>query len=116
MKGTPIEPKPPGFNLQSLILNHPAHPKQARAYRRLKLVQPHERLNPREAQVADLLAEGWNPGRAADFLGLSLEQLVYFSRRIRRKLGIEGRTDLSLWELGFGDPGRPPKGRKQGGL
>jgi len=79
----------------------------------MKLVRPRERLTPREAQVADLLAEGWDPGRAADCLGLSLERLVIFSRRIRRKLKIEGKTDVNLWKLGFGLPGRPPKAGKR---
>ena len=107
-------PKRKGFKPKPTLYQPPnSHP--ARAYRRQKLVRPRERLTPREAQVADLLAEGWDPGRAADCLGLSLERLVYFSRLIRRKLKIEGRTDLSLWALGFGDP-RPPESKGTGRL
>ena len=106
-----FKPKPSSHNHPS-ILNPPTHPRPVRQYRLMKVVRPRERLTHREAQVADLLAEGWDPTRAADCLGLSIERLVYFSRRIRRKLKIEGRTDLCLWELGFGLPGRPPKAGK----
>ena len=110
-----FKPKLSSFN-HLAILNPGTLSKPKRRYRRIKRIRPRERLTAREALVADLLAEGWNPTRAADCLGLSPERLVYFSHRIRRKLEIKGRTDVRLWELGFGDKGRPPKNRKQRSL
>jgi DNA-binding CsgD family transcriptional regulator len=115
-KPKPTRPNPPVAckNPSASILNPACRPRPKRLYWRIKRIRPLERLTQRESEVADLLAEGWDPGRAAGLLGISVERLRHHTRRIRRKLEIEGRTRISLWELGFGLPGRPPKPAKQG--
>ena len=110
-KPKPARHPPPasGKNAQASNLNPASRPRPQRLYWRIARLQPRERLTRREAEVADLLAEGWDPSRAASLLGISAKRFAHHTRRIRRKLKIEGRTRIRLWQLGFGLPGRPPK-------
>lgn len=109
-KPKPARPDPPASGKTPASILRPAcRPRPKRLYWRIKRIRPRESLSQREAEVADLLAEGWGPARAASLLGISVERLAIHARRIRRKLEIEDRTSVRLWELGFGLPGRPPK-------
>ena len=106
---------PPALNLRCYILLIPGNPVEFFLFG--SLGSPFSSYGVRKSPlnfipilVRLFLAPGGGrlgPGAGRGLPGLSLERLVYFSHRIRRKLKIEGRTNLSLWALGVGDP-QPP--------
>ena len=48
----------------------------------------------REAELAMALSDGLSIAEAASSLGLSLETVRNYSKRLYAKLGVRGRTDL----------------------
>jgi len=52
-------------------------------------------LTPREAEVLELLQDGWTNSEIADDLSIGIETVRTHARNIYRKLGIASRRDLS---------------------
>jgi DNA-binding CsgD family transcriptional regulator len=77
-------------------------PKNVRLFKRDMPVDPRERLSLREAQIADMLAEGWSPRLIASSMGVSYEATNHYLKRIRRKLWVKGDLGEALWRMGFG--------------
>jgi DNA-binding CsgD family transcriptional regulator len=78
-------------------------PKNVRFFKRNKPLVPRRRLSRREAQIADMLAEGMSPPLIASSMGVSYDATQKYIREIRRKLRIKGDLGAELWILGFGE-------------
>ena len=59
----------------------------------------HVSLSPRELDVVRRIVEGKKYRDIADELGLGYETIKTYAARIRRKLGVNSKTEIATWYL-----------------
>ena len=67
-----------------------------------ELVEPHERLTPREREVLQLAAEGHSTRSIAGLLSLSTKTVEHHRASLMTKLGLHGQTELVKYAIRAG--------------
>lgn len=61
----------------------------------------HEKLSNRETEVILLVMEGYGDKKIAEELGITLQTVKVYLRRIYSKLGVDNRTHAAFRWLGY---------------
>jgi DNA-binding CsgD family transcriptional regulator len=58
-----------------------------------------KKLTARELDVVKLIVSGMRYKGIADSLGLSYETIKTYVGRIRKKLGVQSKTEIAMWAI-----------------